>query len=285
MRKLASFSRLVFFTLAVPQLVSNCSMDSDVFKPVAPEQQSVLTGAETAYAQQRNMPRAAEQPAPVSSPATGETATAAAAPRNMPVATERPSPALTRASVDMTTDDYKISPQDILQIAVFQIKDLDNAVQVGEDGNVALPLIGKIQLGGKTTYEAEQIIAGKLREKYLQSPQVTVSIKQYGKRITFSGEVKAPRVLPDDGNTTLSQAIARAGGLTELGDPTRIHIAQSRDQLVQDEIYDLSGIQAGKTRDPMLRGGDIVVAEQSGTRVAFKTVRDLLPFAMLAAVF
>src|SRR5262245_15741247 len=267
MKKLASFSRLVFFALAVPQLVSNCSMDSNVFKPVAPEQQSVLTGAETAYAQQRNMPRAAEQPAPVSSPATGETATAAAAPRNMPVAAERPSPALTRATADMKTDDYKISPQDILQIVVFQIKDLDSAVQVGEDGNVALPLIGKVQLRGKTTYEAEQIIAGKLREKYLQSPQVTVSIKQYGKRITVSGEVKTPRVMPDDGNTTLTQGIATAGGLSELGDPTRVHIARSRDQRVQDELYDLDQIQAGKKADPLLRGGDIVVAEQSGTRV------------------
>jgi polysaccharide export outer membrane protein len=183
----------------------------------------------------------------------------------------------------MTTD-YRISPQDILQIAVFQIKDLDSAVQVGEDGFIALPLVGKIQVRDKTTYEAEQTIAGKLREKYLQSPQVSVSIKQYGKRITISGEVKAPRVLPDDGATTLSQAVANAGGLSEIGDPTRIHIAQSKDQRVQDEVYNLSDIQAGKARDPLLRGGDIVVAESSGTRVAFKTVKDLLPFAMLATI-
>src|SRR5262245_32896718 len=184
-----------------------------------------------------------------------------------------------------TTTDYRISAQDILQVAVFQIKDLDSAVQVGEDGNIALPLVGKIQVKGKTTYEAEQIIAGKLREKYLQSPQVTVSIKQYGKRITISGEVKAPLVLPDDGNTTLSQAVARAGGLSELGDSTRIHVARSRDQRVQDDIYNLNDIQAGKARDPILRGGDIVVAEQSGTRVALKTVKDLLPFAVFASIF
>ena len=188
------------------------------------------------------------------------------------------------ASGDTTTD-YRISAQDILQVAVFQIKDLDSAVQVGEDGFIALPLVGKIPVKGKTTYEAEQIIAGKLREKYLQSPQVTVSIKQYGRRITISGEVKTPRVLPDDGNTTLSQAIAGSGGLSELADASRIHVARSRDQRVQDEIYDLSEIQAGKAKDPLLRGGDIVVAETSGTRVALKTVKDLLPFAILASVF
>ena len=114
--------------------------------------------------------------------------------------------------------DYRISSQDILQVAVFQVQDLNNAVQVGEDGNITLALVGKIQLRGKTTYEAEQIIASKLREKYLQSPQVSVSIKQYGKRITVSGEVKTPRVLPDDGNTTLSQAVAGSGGVSELAD-------------------------------------------------------------------
>src|SRR5262249_36262976 len=130
---------------------------------------------------------------------TGETSMGAVAPGQRASATAlardragQPALASADAGADLRTD-YKISPQDILQISVFQIKDLDSAVQVGEDGNVALPLIGKIQLGGKTTYEAEQIIAGKLREKYLQSPQVTVSIKQYGKRITISGEVKSPR--------------------------------------------------------------------------------------------
>ena len=193
----------------------------------------------------------------------------------------RPGPCKRRHS----TGDYRISPQDILQIAVFQVQDLNNAVQVGEDGNITLPLVGKIQLRGKTTYEAEQIIAGKLREKYLQSPQVSVSIKQYGKRITVSGEVKTPRVLPDDGNTTLSQAIAGSGGVSELANSTRIHIARSKDQHVQDEIYDLDEIQAGKAKDPLLKGGDIVVVERSGTRVALKSVKDLLPFAIFATLF
>jgi polysaccharide export outer membrane protein len=260
MKKLASLARLVLFVLPVSQLLSNCTADS--FKPVQNDQMSMNSGADKAYASERNAPQS-QQP------------TTASVRTTTPVAA---------VSGDTTTD-YRISSQDILQIAVFQIKDLDSAVQVGEDGNIALPLVGKIQVKGKTTYEAEQMIAGKLREKYLQSPQVTVSVKQYGKRITVSGEVKAPKVLPDDGNTTLSQAIAGAGGLSELGDVTRIHVARSADQRVQDEIYSLADIQAGTTRDPLLRGGDIVVAEQSGKLVAFKTVKDLLPFAMLAAVF
>ena len=261
MKEVGVFRRLLVLAVAGPLLLSNCMETTQTNQSGETSMGAVVTG------QRASASALARDEAQANAAIVGGQSTLASA----------------RASGEMTTD-YKISPQDILQIAVFQIKDLDSAVQVGEDGFIALPLVGKIQVRGKTTYEAEQTIAGKLREKYLQSPQVSVSIKQYGKRITISGEVKTPRVLPDDGATTLSQAVANAGGLSEIGDPTRIHIAQSKDQRVQDEIYNLSDIQAGKARDPLLRGGDIVVAESSGTRVALKTVKDLLPFAMLATI-
>jgi polysaccharide export outer membrane protein len=193
-------------------------------------------------------------------------------------------PIVTASASDSESTEYKISQQDILQISVFQVNDLNNAVQVSQDGNITLPLVGKVQVVGKTTSEAEQIIAGKLKQKYLQSPQVSVSVKTYGKRITVSGEVKQPRVIADDGNTTLSQAIANAGGLSDVANGQRVHVARSRDQHVQDEIYNLDDIQAGKTTDPLLKGGDIVVAEQSGVKVAFKDMTALLPFAVLASL-
>jgi polysaccharide export outer membrane protein len=190
--------------------------------------------------------------------------------------------AVNDASAEAT--EYKISQQDILQISVFQVNDLNSAVQVSQDGNITLPLIGKVQVAGRTTSEAEQIIAGKLRQKYLQSPQVSVSVKTYGKRITVSGEVKSPHVLPDDGNTTLSQAIANAGGVSEIANAQRVHIARSINQHVQDEIYNLDDVQAGKITDPLLSGGDIVVVEQSGVKVALKDVTSLLPFAIFASL-
>jgi polysaccharide biosynthesis/export protein len=250
MTKLGSFWRVVLFTLAVSQLVASCMTDDASNKPLATAQQT---------------------PAPVI--ASGGMASG-----------DPGQPAgLALASGDMAGGDYRIAPRDILQIAVFQVQDLNNTVQVNEDGTVTLPLIGKVQLSGETTSEAEQTITGKLR-KFLQSPQVSVSVKTYGKRITVSGEVKAPRVLPDDGGTTLTQAIAGGGGLSELGDSSRVHIARSKDQHVQDEVYNLDDIQAGKASDPLLRGGDIVVVEASGTRVALKSVKDLLPFAIFASL-
>lgn len=179
---------------------------------------------------------------------------------------------------------YLISSHDILDIAVFQVQDLNKTVEVGTDGYVSLPLIGKAYLAGKTTHEAEEIIADKLRKKYLQSPQVSVSIKQYGQQITISGAVKTPRVVAADGKITLSQAVAEAGGPSELADTKRVHIARRMEQRVEDDVYDLDAIQSGRAVDPVLQAGDIIVAEESGTRVAFKTVKDLLPFAILGSV-
>jgi len=250
MIKRASLWRLVLFTLAVSQLVSSCMTDDST-----------------------NTPLATAQPAPASTPADAGMA------RGDP---GRPA-GLSLASGDRAVGDYRIAPRDILQITVFQVQDLNNTVQVSEDGTVTLPLVGKVQLSGETTYEAEQTLTGKLR-KYLQSPQVSISVKTYGKRITVSGAVKTPQVLPDDGNTTLTQAIAGAGGLSAIGDSSRVHIARSKDQHVQDDTYNLDDIQAGKAPDPVLRGGDIIVAETSGTRVAFNTVKDLLPFAVFASL-
>lgn len=186
----------------------------------------------------------------------------------------------------VNTGEYRISPRDILDIGVFQVPDLNKSVQVNQDGSISLPLVGKVAVGGKTTVEAEQLIGDKLRKSYLQSPQVSVSLKQYGQRITVNGEVKQPRVLSMDGDVTLAQAIANSGGLSELANSHRIHVArQLGGGRIQDDVYDLEAIQAGRVQDPPLKGGDIIVAEQSGTQVALKNVKDLLPFAIFASIF
>jgi polysaccharide export outer membrane protein len=283
MNKFVSLWSFAVFALAASQLVSNCGMDgAQTNKPVvaastsdhaatavSPATQPVVAGGVNDYA----------------NGATAMAATTDAAQTNRPVAGQQGAPASPFASADAT--EYRISQQDILQISVFQVNDFNNnnGVQVSRDGNISLPLIGRVQVAGKTTSEAEQIIAAKLRQKYLQSPQVSVSVKNYGKRITVSGEVRTPKVLADDGNTTLSQAIANAGGLADLSNSQRVHIARSKDQHVQDETYNLDDIQAGKVSDPLLHGGDIVVVEQSGVKVALKDISSLLPFAFFATWF
>ena len=188
------------------------------------------------------------------------------------------------ANVSSSAADYQIAPRDIVEVAVFQAPDLNKVVQVSEDGNITLPLLGKVPLVGKTTHQAEEILADRLRKKYLQSPQVSVMVKQYGQKITVSGEVKGPRVIAVEGRVTLSQAIAGSGGLTELANTKRVHVARATGPKIDDTVYNYEAIQAGQEPDPVLQGGDLVVAEQSGTQVALKNIKDMLPFAVLASI-
>jgi polysaccharide export outer membrane protein len=278
MKKLWSFA---VFALATSQLVSNCGMDAtQTNKPV-------VTASASSHAANNVSP--ATQPVVaggVNDYGNGATAMAATTDASQTKQTGATPQRASTSAFGADTTEYRISPQDILQISVFQVSDLNkDGVQVGHDGNITLPLIGRVQVAGRTTPETEQIIAAKLREKYLQSPQVNVSVKTYGKRITVSGAVGGPRVLADDGDTTLSQAIANAGGVADIGNSERVHVARSRDGHVQDDLYNLDDIQDGKVPDPLLHGGDIVVVERSGIKVALKDISALMPFAFFATLF
>src|SRR5262249_49537709 len=98
------------------------------------------------------------------------------------------------------TNVYRIGPMDVLEVSVFQAPDLSKTVEVAEDGTVDLPLLGATPAAGKTTYELQRELSSKLGAKYLQNPQVTVSVKEFNSsRVTVSGAVKNPGVFPFKG--------------------------------------------------------------------------------------
>jgi polysaccharide biosynthesis/export protein len=193
--------------------------------------------------------------------------------------------ASSRDSADVSDDamDYIITSQDVLQVSVFQVPDLARTVRVDGSGAVSLPLVGRVPVRGKSILQAQEDIAARYGKSYLQSPQVTLSLVRSGQRVTVNGAVKNPTVLTLDGTLTLSMAIAQSGGLNELGNSTRVHVARPTGQQVEDFVYNLDDIQAGKSANPILRGGDIVVVEESNTKLALKNMKDVLPFAAIGA--
>ena len=215
----------------------------------------------------------------IESPST----TRLAAPRDSAGPTSRFAAAGDAADLSDDATDYKITSQDVLQVSVFQVPDLARTVRVDGSGAVSLPLIGRVPVRGKSILQAQEDIAARYSKSYLQSPQVTLSLVKSGQRVTVNGAVKSPTVLTLDGTVTLSMAIAQAGGLSELGNSTRVHVARPTGQQVEDFVYDLDDIQAGRTANPILRGGDIVVVEESNTKLALKNMKDVLPFAAIGA--
>jgi polysaccharide biosynthesis/export protein len=192
--------------------------------------------------------------------------------------------AASRDSAGFSDDgDYTISSQDILQVAIFQVPDLTRTVRVDGGGFVSLPLIGRVPVRGKTILQAQEDIAARYSKSYLQSPQVNLSLVKSSQRITVSGAVRAPTVLTLESTLTLSMAIAQSGGVNDIGNAERIHVARITGDQVEDAVFNLKEIQAGSAPNPALRGGDIVVVEDSRTRLALKEIKDILPLAAVGA--
>ena len=78
-----------------------------------------------------------------------------------------------------TTSGYKIGAMDVLDISVFQVPELTKSVQVADTGTINLPLLGEVEVAGRTAQQVERDLTTKLGAKYLQNPQVTVFVKEY----------------------------------------------------------------------------------------------------------
>jgi polysaccharide export outer membrane protein len=110
--------------------------------------------------------------------------------------------------------DYKIGRQDLLELKVFDLKELDQTVRVADDGSITLPLLGRLDVAGLTKGQLEDLIARLLEEKFVRNPQVTIFVKEYqSKKVAVSGAVKKPDTYEMLGEKTLLEMISLAGGL------------------------------------------------------------------------
>jgi polysaccharide export outer membrane protein len=116
--------------------------------------------------------------------------------------------------------DYRIGPEDLIEVTVFEDEKLNRAVRVSSQGNISLPLIGVIRVKGLTSTELEREIRDLLSEKYIQNPNVNVFIKEYrSQRISVIGAVEKPGTFDISGQKTLLDLLAMAGGLKEEAGP------------------------------------------------------------------
>lgn len=175
------------------------------------------------------------------------------------------------------TEEYRLNPEDVIEVSVFQVPDLSRTVEVNARGEISMPLIGAVEAGGKTASELEAEIAGRLGATYLQSPEVNVFVEEYNsQRVTVDGAVSSPGIYQVSGGHTLLRTIAQAGGLERVADPGGILVFRMKDGVRQAAVFDLDRIRDGSAPDPQLQGGDVVVVDESATRTAWRGFREVL---------
>ncbi len=177
-----------------------------------------------------------------------------------------------------SASEYRIGPLDLLTIGVFQVTELSNLdLRVNASGDITLPLIGNVRAGGKTVVELQHAIAAKLSDGYLQSPQVSVFIKEYtSQRVTVDGAVVKPGMVPLTGATTLLEVIAASGGLGELADSRIVVFRMIKGQKLA-AVFDLKAIRHGAAEDPQIFGDDVVVVEISNSKSKLHAFTQMVP--------
>ncbi|NJL58436.1 MAG: polysaccharide export protein [Desulfobacteraceae bacterium] len=110
---------------------------------------------------------------------------------------------------------YKISSGDILEIITWKEPDFSKEVLVRGDGKVTFPLLGDIEVGGKTPTQVRNEITAKL-DAYVVNPVVSVSLKNpQSQKFYILGEISKTGEYPLTKDLTILQAIAMASGFTE----------------------------------------------------------------------
>lgn len=174
--------------------------------------------------------------------------------------------------------EYVVGPLDTLEVSVFQVDDLNRTVQVDSQGRIDLPLVGAISAAGSTTAQIQAVIADRLSEKYLQSPQVSVRVKEsISQQVTVEGAVTRPGVFPVSGRTTLLQAIALAQGPKPEANEKQVAIFRTINNRRAAAVFDLTAIRQGKAEDPEVYGNDVVVVERSGAKSFLNELRGIAP--------
>jgi polysaccharide export outer membrane protein len=160
-----------------------------------------------------------------------------------------------RAREDQASIDYPVGPGDVIMITVPGVDDLkERTVRVSGEGQIELPLVGVLNIGGLT----EAGVRDKLKEaltKYMYNPQVDVFVKEYHSRqVAVVGAVRAPGLITLTGaGESILDAVTQAGGMTADAADEIVILPQ-----VQDGRAKLQQLAAAYEQEPKTSGSPVV---------------------------
>jgi polysaccharide export outer membrane protein len=117
---------------------------------------------------------------------------------------------------------YTLDSGDEIRVVVFEAETLPQTFKVSASGHISLPVVGAIDVRGKTTRQVERVIAGRLRGHFINAPQVSVQVVAY-RPFYVLGQAKHVGQYPFTPGLTVESAVAMAGGYTG-----RAHLAEAR---------------------------------------------------------
>ncbi len=148
----------------------------------------------------------------------------------------------------------RVQPGDRIVLRVWREKNLSDTVMVDQNGNAVLPQLGLFPASAQTIGSLPDTLRSRYGE-YLRNPSIDVAVLR---RIGVLGEVKKPDLYWVDVTMTLPDMIARAGGVTEIGNPGDVRVMRGSATI---KIRDWE--RGGTLASDLLSGDQIVVGRTS----------------------
>jgi polysaccharide export outer membrane protein len=139
--------------------------------------------------------------------------------------------------------------------AIPEPEDLKDVID--DSGRINLPHIGKLNVEGLTTSEAESLIEKKYVEGGIYNSITAILVAQQYEYYV-QGEVKRPGKYPLAGEITLIQAVSEAGGLTDYANRRKVEILRGQEVL----RFNLGRIESGKQNNPIIQPGDVIKVDR-----------------------
>lgn len=169
------------------------------------------------------------------------------------------------ADKQVVSVDYRLQAGDEVNVQVYREPQLSGVFRIDASGKIRHPLCGSLQIGGLAVEDVEAQLTELLGERYLVNPKVVVSIlSAQGSHVVILGEVENPGVhpIPFGESLTLLQAVAEAGGFTDLASVNRVTIVRSVDGEERSIRVKVSRMISGQEPDLPLLPNDVIMVPQ-----------------------
>lgn len=153
---------------------------------------------------------------------------------------------------------------------------------VDKDGNIALPLIGKVNVKGKSTDAVRDDIQAKVAALY-KDPVVNVRFANF--KVTVLGEVTRPStyVMPNE-KVTLLDALGAAGDLTIYGKRENVLLIREGDGKKEMIRFNLNNSNLFSSPYYYLQQGDVIYVEPNKNKVASTDMQQVKRISIMASV-
>jgi polysaccharide export outer membrane protein len=116
----------------------------------------------------------------------------------------------------VSAGEYRIGPEDVLNINIFEAQELNREVRVSAGGDISLPLLGSVRAAGLTPRELEFVLQELLHRTYMKDPHVSVFVHEMQSHpVSVMGAVRRPGVFQIRGSKTLLEVLSLAEGLAD----------------------------------------------------------------------